>query len=33
MNRTITSTKVEDVIKNLPKNKSPLPEDYIDELY
>ena len=33
MNRPITSTKIENEIKNLPKNKSPEPEGYTGEFY
>ena len=33
MNRPITSTKIEYVIKNLPENKSPGPDGYTGELY
>ena len=33
INRTVTSTKVETVIKNLPTNKSPGPDGLIGELY
>ena len=33
LNRTITNTKIEDVIKNLPKNKSPGTNGYIGEIY
>ena len=33
MNRPITSTEMETVIKNLPKNKSPGPDGFIGELY
>ena len=33
MNRPMTSTEIEIVIKNLPKNKSPGPDDFIVEFY
>ena len=33
MNNTITSTEIEAVIKNLPKNKSPGQDDFIGEIY
>ena len=33
MNRPITSTKIETVIKNLPTNKSPGPDGVIGEFY
>ena len=33
MNRPITSRKIETVIKNLPGNKSPGPDDFIGECY
>ena len=33
MNRAITSEKIESVIKNLPTNKSPGPEDFPGEFY
>ena len=33
MNRQITSSKIEYVIKNLPKNKSPGPDGYPGEFY
>ena len=32
-NRRITSTEIETVIKNLPKNKSPAPGGFTGELY
>ena len=32
MNRPISSTKIENVIKNLPKNKSPGPNGYTGDL-
>ena len=32
INKPITSTKIETVIKNLPKNKSPGPDGFINEL-
>ena len=33
MNNSDTSTEIEAVIKNLPKNKSPGPDDITRELY
>ena len=33
INRRITSTEIETVIKNLPTNKSPGPDCFIGELY
>ena len=33
MNNTITSTEIEAMIKNLPKNKSPGPDDFTGESY
>ena len=33
MNRAITSTEIETVIKNLPKNKSPGSDSFTNEFY
>ena len=33
MNNQITSTEIKDIIKNLPKNKSPGPDGFSGEFY
>ena len=33
MNNQITSTEIKDIIKNLPKNKSPGPDGFTGEVY
>ena len=33
MNNPITSTEIQAVIKNLPKNKSPGPDDFTGDIY
>ena len=33
MNNSTTSTEIEAVIKNLPKNKSPWPDGFMGEVY
>ena len=33
MNRTITNTEIETVIKNLPTNKNPGPDGFVGEFY